>query len=363
MSSSYPVEYLALRDPHPDFHPGVAQPEDALGSHDERRHLVPGGSFALDLPPAVEPIWGDCSSVLWASGESLIVVSPTGLIKSTLAQRLTLARIGRGKPEVLGFPVQTAAKKVLYVAADRPRQIQRSMARMVTESDRALLDDMLIVHRGPLPFDLAKDPEKLGEWVEALGAGTLIIDSLKDVALDLSKDETGSRVNRALAGAIQVGVEVLVLHHQRKAAEGRQPKALDEVYGSTWITAGAGSVILFWGKPGDPVVSMHHLKQPSEEVGPLSVAIDFATGGLSIDASRDLLSILRAAAKGLNVKEAAQLLFGTQDPSRAEGEKARRQLQRLESEGLASFHPGAATGAIKGAGRYFAVALQGEIGQ
>jgi len=36
----------------------------------------------------------------------------------------------------------------------------------------------------------------------------------------------------------------------------------------TWLTSGAGSVILLNGQPGDPVVSLHPLKQPAAEVGP-----------------------------------------------------------------------------------------------
>jgi hypothetical protein len=42
----------------------------------------------------------------------------------------------------------------------------------------------------------------------------------------------------------------------------------DDVYGSTWLTAGTGSVILLHGEPGDPIVSMHHLKKPVAEGGP-----------------------------------------------------------------------------------------------
>jgi hypothetical protein len=37
----------------------------------------------------------------------------------------------------------------------------------------------------------------------------------------------------------------------------------------TWLTSGAGSVILLNGQPGDPIVSLHHLKQPAAAVGPL----------------------------------------------------------------------------------------------
>jgi hypothetical protein len=42
----------------------------------------------------------------------------------------------------------------------------------------------------------------------------------------------------------------------------------DDVYGSTWLTAGTGSVILLNGEPGDPIVIMHHLKKPVAEGGP-----------------------------------------------------------------------------------------------
>ncbi|MEX0789688.1 MAG: hypothetical protein WD178_02830, partial [Actinomycetota bacterium] len=116
-----------------------------------------------------------------------------------------------------------------------------------------------------------------------------------------------------------------------------------------------------WGKPGDPVVSMHHLKQPSEEVGPLSVAIDFPTGGLSIESSRDPFTILQQAAKGLGAKEAATLLFGSQEPSRAEEAKARRKLQKLVEEGNATCKPGSTNGALKAPDRFFAVPFQGEL--
>ena len=39
----------------------------------------------------------------------------------------------------------------------------------------------------------------------------------------------------------------------------------------TWLTSGAGSVILLNGQPGDPIVSLHHIKEPAAEVGPFKV--------------------------------------------------------------------------------------------
>jgi len=65
---------------------------------------------------------------------------------------------------------------------------------MASEQERGLLDAVLLVWRGPLPFDLGAEPERFVPFLHALDVGTVIIDSLKDVALDLTKDETGSRV-------------------------------------------------------------------------------------------------------------------------------------------------------------------------
>jgi hypothetical protein len=67
-------------------------------------------------------------------------------------------------------------------------------------------------------------------------ARTVAIDSLKDVALDLTKDEVGSRVNAAMQSLVAESIEVAVNHHQRKSqAGGGKPRNLEDVYGSTWL--------------------------------------------------------------------------------------------------------------------------------
>jgi KaiC/GvpD/RAD55 family RecA-like ATPase len=207
--------------------------------------------------------------VAWASGESVFLVGPAGVGKTTLAQQLTLARAGL-RTDVLGFPVVPDGRRVLYVAADRPQQAQRSFARMVSEADRETLTERLRVWRGPLEADLGARPHILLELCEKHDAGTVVLDSLKDVALELSKDETGSRVNNALQLTVAEGVDVVVLHHQRKATSaGTKPTTLSDVYGSTWLTAGAGSVILLWGEAGWPIVELSHLKQPAGDDRPV----------------------------------------------------------------------------------------------
>ena len=64
------------------------------------------------------------------------------------------------------------------------------------------------------------------------GASVVIVDSLKDAAVELPDDEVGALWNRAVQTTLAAGVEVLVLHHQRKGQQGSRPKAIDDVYGS-----------------------------------------------------------------------------------------------------------------------------------
>ncbi len=269
-----------------------------------RSGAIDGASFILDNPADVPALWGRGQEVLHASGESLLLVGPQGVGKSTLVQQYALARIGL-RSDLLGFPVEKDERGVLYLAADRPSQIHRSIARMATEDDRDVLLELLTFWQGPLPFNLSSEPERFAPFVEEFDVGTVIIDSLKDVALDLSKDESGSRVNAALQETLARGIEVVATHHQRKAqANNKKPTTLSDVYGSVWVTAGAGSVLLIWGEAGDAAVELTHLKQPAEEVGPMHVVHDHATGTSTVQQAFSIRAAL-AKAKGMTVKEAA----------------------------------------------------------
>jgi replicative DNA helicase len=262
-----------------------------------------------------------------------MIVGPEGVGKTTIAQQLVLARVGL-RARLFGMAVEADDQPVLYVAADRPRQAQRSFARMVPDEYRAKLNERLLVWKGPLPFDLGSDPLQLTEFARAEGAGTVFIDSLKDIALDLVKDEVGSRVNLALQGVVAEDIEVCTLHHQRKGREGAKPKKLEDVYGSRWLTAGMGSVLLVWGEPGDLVVNLTHLKQPAEEIGPLQLLHDHSRGLTSLYDEVDLRSLAEAAgADGLLVFDAAKAIFRTEVPDKNEVEKARRRLDRLADQG------------------------------
>ena len=297
--------------------------------------FTPGGSFILDTDPVPVPVWGDGEQVCWADGEALIIAAPQGVGKTTMAQQLALGRCGF--PEyatLLGYPIVPGQRRVLYLAMDRPKQAARSFRRMVGEAWRAELDERLVVWQGPPPYDLAKYPSLLLKLSNDADADTVLVDSLKDAAIGLSDDDVGAAYNRARQTALAGGVQVGELHHLRKALSGAKAEhpTIDDVYGSTWLTSGAGSVILLNGAPGDPIIGMHHLKQPASEVGPYKILHDHDRGRSTIWHAVDLVELVRARGS-ITALDAARALQDTDKPNPAGREKARKRLHRLVGTG------------------------------
>jgi replicative DNA helicase len=323
----------SIVEPNP-FHDGARVGSPPMG--ESSRRTVDGWTFVTAASDTVAACWGERDQVLWAKGEPLMIVGPDGVGKTAIGQQLALARLTGGT--LLGLPVTRAETKVLYLAADRPSQAARSMRRMVSEADEKAMQERLIVHRGPPPFDIVKDPVwTLTNWVQDHDASDLIIDSLKDLAPKLSEDETGGIVNRAFQEATATGLELVALHHQRKQQQGGgAPKRLADVYGSRWLTAGMGSVVCLWGEPGDLVVPLTHIKQPVEEVGPFNVLHDHVRGRTTVHDHTDLEQLIAGTRRGgLTVKDAARLLFNLDDPMSNDIEKARRRLEALVGRNLA----------------------------
>ncbi len=300
------------------------------------RRLQPG-SIILDEPEIPPTVWGSGEDIIWAEGESLIIAGPDGVGKTTLAGQLIRARLGIGDGAVLGMAVTPGKKNVLLLSMDRPRQARRSLRRMFTKADREILDEKLRIWQGPPPMDLARNPFALAELASQADADTIIIDSLKDAALKLADDETGSGWNRARQMAIEAGAELVELHHPRKAqGDNKKPSKLEDLYGSRWITAGAGSVISLWGSAGDPVVEFSHLKAPASACTPFLMGIDQAAGTVHVDQPAiDLVDqIGRRGSNGMTAEVAARLMTGAEKPTRSQVEKARYRLDKKVAEGV-----------------------------
>lgn len=298
--------------------------------------LRDGASFILDAPTTVPAVWGWGDDVLWAEGESLMLVGPPGVGKTTLTGQVLRARLGLAE-SVLGFGVAPTDSRVLYLAMDRPSQIARSLRRTFVEADRPVLAERLRVWEGPPPGDVAKHPDVLVSLARLAEADTLIIDSVKDAAVGLTEDEVAAAYNRARQTALAAGVQVLELHHLvKRGPNGAKPTQLADVYGSAWLTAGAGSVVLLWGGGGSPLVEWHHLKQPAAQVGPMMVEHDHDHGVSSVWHATDLDAMLTAAgASGVTARQAACALFSTDEPDDAAVKRAARRLDGMVKNGVA----------------------------
>jgi hypothetical protein len=321
----------------PNFLPNVDEGDGAAPTDGETtalsRLFVSGGSFVLDVPDSPPAVWGEGGDVLWAEGEACMIAAPQGVGKTTTAFQLVRARLGL-QDSVLGYPVKPG-KRVLYLAMDRPAQAQRAANRLFAKDDRAYLNEHLIVWKGPPPFDMAKQTDVLVAMCKEARADTVIVDSLKDAAVGLAEDAVGAAYNRARQKALNEGVEVFELHHNRKAGtNGGEPNTLADVYGSVWLPSGAGSVISLYGDAGDPIVSFRHLKQPMNEVGPFQIMHDHASGISTVRHAVDLLEMARiGGVHGVTALAAAEAMFETKKATPAQKEKVRRRLERLVSTG------------------------------
>lgn len=295
-----------------------------------------GATFILDEVADVESRWGDSSGVLWARGESLLIAGLPGVGKTTVAGQVVGGLIGV-LPTFLGFPIMPATR-VLYLAMDRPRQVRRALRRFFTEDHRQALTDRLVVRPGPLPLDLAKSPGQLLELAQHYGCDVVVVDSLKDAAVKLTDDETGGNINRAIQLCNANDVDVLVLHHTRKGEAGAKtgPATLADIYGSTWITAGAGSVLLLHGEPGSEAVDLIHLKQPTEPVGPLKLEHDHSRGTTKVVQGFDPLAYIRhRGATGATMAEISQAQWGApQKAGSANYKRTARKIGTLVTRGL-----------------------------
>ncbi len=260
--------------------------------------IVEGFDFLYGDIEDETPIWGNADVSGWAEGESLMIYGPPNVGKSTLAHQLVLGRLGLVS-EVLGMPVRDDGGKVLYLAADRPKQIRRAFRRLARPEWKDVVTARLVLHAGPLPVDVTVDKDWLADLAQQHQATTVVVDSLKDLCTDPRDGRCANGYNLARQECIARGIEWMELHHNRKAnGENKKPTKLDDVYGDRFLTGGAGSVVCLWGEAGDRVVELSQVKTPSGLLYPTKVEINFSTGGMSVHTDGRPRSALEAVQRG-----------------------------------------------------------------
>jgi Bifunctional DNA primase/polymerase, N-terminal/AAA domain len=299
----------------------------------------------------IPTIWGPAESPLWSKGESLMLAGDVGVGKSTLAVELVVARLGM-VDTVLGYPVEPDGGRVLYVAADRPKQILRGLPRTMGTGS---VGNRMVFRMGALPVGVDLGDPECTEWLlnEALslGATTVVVDSIKDVLSNPADALPAGAYNKARQRLVSNGVELIEIHHNRKTdATGKGNRSsVDAIFGSRWLTAGAGSILtLVKDKPagdndGDntadesSIVLLRQVKEITEPIAKMRLTLDRPAGRL-IPANEPeslttgILSVLFIGGKPMNVAGICAELF-PEGAVPADVKRVQRTLSRLAEQG------------------------------
>lgn len=310
--------------------------------------IVDGADWLAEGSALPEALWGSEDRLLAVRRQPTVIAGPQGAGKTSVAGQLMLGVMGvPGYGELLGLPVASTGGVVLYLAADRPDQARLSLRRMVSPE---LVRHRLAVKPGPPPGNVVQRPTLLLDMAESVGATMVVIDSLKDVALRLSDDEVGASVNMAVQHLVAEGIDVVALHHPRKqgSEEGAEkPRRLDDLYGSTWLTSGAGSV-LYLHPTGSGEVELLQFKSPNGELGAVcTFRHDPITGALERSAgtgAQVATIIAQSGTEGITVMHIARVLSGADVPSDALRKRVSRAVEKLSEDGTIETVPGVSKG-------------------
>jgi hypothetical protein len=309
-----------------------------------------GVDFFLDIPEIPPVLWGEGKRILWIDGEPLMICGDDGTGKSTLGHQLLACRLGIRK-SLLGYDVAPAEGLVVYLAMDRPEQARRAGARMFPKDFHKKVRknlSQLAVWNGPLPVDVLRSPEVLADWLQG-EFGPFIsevhADSLKDISARLSDEAVGSGINSAIQEVISRGINWVGLHHQRKSNnENKTPTSLADVYGSRWLTAGQGSVLMLVRAGNDKdMVELKQLKEPMDKTPSILVQHDRNSGrSRAIEAKKELEQVLRAYPDGVSARQVAAEMYGKpiEKVSSTEQTRVTRQLDARVRNEKASRTPG-----------------------
>lgn len=180
-----------------------------------------------------------------------IIASPPGVGKTQFSTNLLLS-IGCGKT-FLDWVV-TRPRKVLFLSLEMTQpELKQYIDKMLlefTEEEKELLDqNVYFVSRQAFRLNSEKNQQILLGWLDEVQPEGIFIDSLsRCVGGDLEKGEIDAVfdfLNREVRD--KRNCFIWFVHHNRKANfNQKQPKKLEDLYGSQYIGAYASSVIGLW---------------------------------------------------------------------------------------------------------------------
>lgn len=180
-----------------------------------------------------------------------IIASPPGVGKTQFSTNLLLS-IGCGKT-FLDWVV-TRPRKVLFLSLEMTQpELKQYLDKMLlefTEEERELIDqNVYLVSRQAFRLNSEKNQQVLLEWLDEVQPEGVFIDSLsRCVGGDLEKGEIDAVfdfLNKEVRD--KRNCFLWFVHHNRKANfNQKQPKKLEDLYGSQYIGAYASSVIGLW---------------------------------------------------------------------------------------------------------------------
>lgn len=301
-----------------------------------------GGVFGYHLTKELPAIWGQGEQAYMTEGELCIMYGGDGTGKTTLTHNLLAGLMGLdGFGTLLGQTVHplTGTAQVLYLAFDRPRQIERSWSRFITPQDADNLSDRIIWRTESLPFNAARDPLEVAEWIaEAYPLVTMVIlDNVWDAFGDFNNTDNATQAGIALNNVARSNVNVLALHHDRKTKGNKPPESHENMYGGRNFAAKAGSIIGVWkaAQNDGTTVTVTQYKEASEKI-PAATYMVTPASGRYVSLSGGGLSVaefLRAAVSWCDLTTVAKADNGTDTPDRPQKESTRRLLTKLVQGG------------------------------
>lgn len=314
-----------------------ARVTSSLEVHDR---LLDGEAALFDMPESPEVIWGKDHMIGWAKGQGTMLAGPTGLGKTTFAHNVLTRMMGLDESEFLGMPVTPTDAPILYLAMDRPIQTRQAFRRLVPDAPaaRALVKDKLRMWAAPFPFRLLDDPAYMARWIQEQvpGCKTVVFDSVKDMTPGVSEEASGAAVQIAWQELVAMGVDFLALHHFKKPQSADTKASISQVYGSTWLTAGLGSVLTIDGKIGEGNVVFQQHKTVMEQIPELHCIHHYKTGVIELrdsEAPTESEALKAAGDTGATAEQIAAQCYAS--TGKAVLAKTRRKLNDLVKAGKA----------------------------